>query len=119
MKQILSNLFKSNRLKREEELVEAYRTRRDELIKEVTDNKKTISDLLKDNNRLIEENKKLIEWIEKIINEVGGYEVSERNFIRLPIYKNTKSFGYCFGKAYTNEEIVLPQIVITKYKEVD
>lgn len=65
LKQILSNLFKSNRLKREEEFVEVYRTRRDELMKEVTANKKIISDLTKDNSRLIEENKKLVEWIEK------------------------------------------------------
>ncbi len=118
-KQILSNLFKSNRLKREEELVEAYRTFKNELIKEVTANKKIISDLTENNKILAEENKKLIEWIEKIINEIGSYEVSERNCIRVPIYKNIKSFGYCFGKSYRNKEIVLPQIVITKYEEVD
>lgn len=119
IKQILSELFKSNRLKREEELVEAYRNQKDELIKQASNDKEIIKDLANSNEMLIKENKILIEWIEKIIKDVGCYEVSERNLIRVPIFKNTKSFGYCFGKPYISKEIVLPQIIITKYEEVE
>lgn len=70
--------------------------------------------ILENNNiALLENNHKLIDWIEKIINELGCYEVSENNKIRIPVYKNERiMFGEeDYLKGMTKKEIVLPEVV--------
>lgn len=111
------DIFNKKKLKKEKELVEAYRTHRDELIKEITVNKKTISDLTKNNSRLIEENQKLIEWIEKILNVVGTADCNNKNDFIIPIYKESKDiFQDGFSKPYFEETIRIPEIIIRKTK---
>ena len=70
-------------------------------------------DILEQNNRaLLNNNNKLIDWIEKIINELGCYEVSSNNDIRIPIYKNECT--YYKDNHYLNgsikKEVIIPQI---------
>lgn len=65
-------------------------------------------------NRLQEENQKLIDWIEKIINDLGAYEVSENNDIRVPFYKKRRDEK---DEERNVEEIILPQITYTIVKK--
>ncbi len=62
--------------------------------------------------RLQEENQKLINWIEKIINDLGAYEVSSSNAIRVPVYNRKPDKAFGTENAEENiKEIVLPQII--------
>lgn len=76
-------------------------------------------DILENNNRaLIENNNKLTDWIYKIINEMGCYEVSEYNSVRVPIYKNEcKRYNEEPLKEITRKEVILPQICFMKIEE--
>lgn len=65
-------------------------------------------------NRLQEENQKLIDWIEKIINDLGAYEVSKDNAIRVPVYKKRRDEN---DEVENVEEIILPQITYTTTKK--
>lgn len=67
-------------------------------------------------NRLQEENQKLIDWIEKIINDLGAYEVSENNDIRVPFYKKRRDEK---DEERNVEEIILPQITYTIVKKTN
>lgn len=118
LKQILSDLFKSNRLKREEELVEAYRNRKNELIKEVNNNKKIIDNLNKNNGQLIEENQRLIEWIQNILKVVNTSEINREHInstITIPVYKKERIYSAVdWTKPQKREEIFIPSIRIVR-----
>lgn len=77
------------------------------------------TEILEENNRaLIDNNNKLTDWIYKIINELGCYEVSEYNAIRIPIYENKiKSFGLKQGREFIEKEVILPRICFMKMEE--
>ncbi|MCI8621364.1 MAG: hypothetical protein HFJ50_06555 [Clostridia bacterium] len=104
------------------DLLEGYRQSRDKKQEKIYDLEIQISrlenkiDRLESNNTaLINENSKLTEWIYKIINEVGCYEVSEYNSIRIPVYRNEcVPYNEEHLKEMKMKEIVLPQICFMK-----
>lgn len=104
------------------DLLEGYKQRCDKKQEKIYDLEIQIShlenkiDRLESNNTtLINENSKLTEWICKIINEVGCYEVSEYNSIRIPVYKNEcVPYNEEPLKEMRRKEVVLPQICFMK-----
>jgi hypothetical protein len=116
-------MFKSKRKKLEERL-EFMEIRLEKTKNELLTYQKLYKEQLELNNSsnyLMEQNEKLINWIEKIINEVGIYEVSERNSISIPIYKNpyppmydTEFNGNRF--VVERKDITIPEIRVIKQK---
>ena len=70
------------------------------------------------NDSLFKKNQKLIEWVEKIINEVGVYEVRERNTFSIPVYKRDDDMCFNNGELLewqlpiTKKEVIIPEIRI-------
>lgn len=116
-------LFISKKKYREKlDLLEGYKQRCDKKQEKIYDLEIQISHLenkvdnLESNNTaLMSENNKLTEWIYKIINEVGCYEVSEHNAIRIPVYKNEcVPYWEETLKEMDKKEVILPQICFMK-----
>ena len=72
----------------------------------------TVESCEKINSDLLREQTKLIEWIEKVINDLGCYEVSSNNTVRIPMIQNCRNYddvGWLNGK-----EVRIPEIVYFK-----
>ena len=105
------------------DLIEGYRERNNEKQNKIYDlqieksNLENRINILEQNNiALLDNNNKLTDWIEKIINEVGCYEVSEHNAIRIPIYKNDCTIydENSYLKGMTQKEVIIPKVVFMK-----
>lgn len=114
-------MFKNKKIIELTEKVESYRIERDTLRNKVKslehtceDKNKELAELHNMLNRLINSNTNLCDWIEKIMIDVGCYEISPNNSIRIPMYKNITNFGFDKGDSYIQTETVLPEIKIYK-----
>lgn len=120
------SMFNNKKIKEQQELIDCYREERDKYrnrydnaIKSVSNLQDDLRESVKKNYVLMEENKKLIEWIKTIINEVGCYEVKDRNQFRIPIYKEESSRMIDGFGEQKRKDITIPTIHITELSKFD
>lgn len=113
------NLFNNKKAKRlqeelknQENLIKYLKSRNDFL-------EKMYKNISHSSEMIYEDNQKLIQWIKKIIEAFDVFEVSDRNPVRLPIYKIPSARYYenvNEVERISQETIVIPEIIITKNK---
>ena len=108
-------IFNKKKLENKQKLIKEYELQLKNQRSLLEDKQRLIEKQEQSIERLIATNNDLIQWIYKIINEVGCYEVSKTDNIRIPLIKRDYEMVGGFNDLkYKREEIHIPAVTVIK-----